>query len=277
MNGYVDFAGSGVVHHVGGVCGFVGALFLGPRIGRFDARGKPVDIPGHSVPLASLGAFILLFGFFAFNGSTQGAIGKPEDRIIVQRAVMNTMIGGCSSGLAVLIFFKCSQKKWSLLSTINGTLAGMVATCAFCNLAEPYITFFVGIVAGAVYTLIHFGMVWLKIDDPLDAIAVHSGGGMLGVLVTPLVVSEGGVFDAENEVTAMHQIWSQFVGILVITAWAAGVSVIMFYILKLNNKLRVSQDVELKGLDITEHGEAAYPAEAWREEQYKVSIRERSF
>merc|ERR1719370_2747730 len=128
------------------------------------------------------------------------------------------MIGGSSSGLAVLIFFKCSQKKWSLLSTINGTLTGMVTTCAFCNLAEPYITFFVGIVAGAVYTLVHFGMIWLKIDDPLDAIAVHSGGGILGVLVTPLVISEGGVFDAENEVTAMHQIWSQFVGILVITA-----------------------------------------------------------
>jgi len=269
VNGYVDFAGSGVVHHLGGVCGFVGALFLGPRIGRFDARGKSVDIPGHSVPLASLGAFILLFGFFAFNGSTQGAIGTPEDLVIVQSAVMNTMIGGSSSGLAVLIFFKCSRKKWSLLSTINGTLTGMVTTCAFCNLAEPYITFFVGIVAGAVYTLVHFGMIWLKIDDPLDAIAVHSGGGILGVLVTPLVISEGGVFDAENEVTAMHQIWSQFVGILVITAWAASISVIMFYILKLNNKLRVSQDVEQKGLDITEHGEAAYPAEAWREEQYK--------
>jgi len=270
VNGYVDFAGSGVVHHLGGVCGFIGALFLGPRIGRFDAQGKPVEIAGHSVPLASLGAFILLLGFFAFNGSTQGAIGTPEDMLIVEKAVMNTMIGGCSSGLAVLIFFKCSQRKWSLLSTINGTLCGMVTTCAFCNLAEPYITFFVGIAAGAVYTLIHFGMIWLKIDDPLDAVAVHSGGGVLGVLVTPLVISEGGVFDAENEVTAMHQIWSQFVGILVITAWAAAVSCLIFYVLKLNNKLRVSEDVEVKGLDITEHGEAAYPADAWREEQYRL-------
>merc|ERR1719369_1011781 len=277
VNGYVDFAGSGVVHHLGGVCGFVGAVFLGPRIGRFDARGKPQDIQGHSVPLAALGAFILLFGFFAFNGSTQGAVARPEDMEVVVRAVMNTMIGGAASGITTLVFFRFSlfrsstEKigKWSLLSTINGTLTGMITTCAFCNLAEPYITFFVGIGAGAVYTLIHFGMIWLKIDDPLDAIAVHSGGGILGVLVTPLVISEGGVFDAENEVTAMHQIWSQFVGILVITGWAASISVIMFYILKLNNKLRVSQDVEQKGLDITEHGEAAYPAEAWREEQYK--------
>merc|ERR1719186_1485136 len=152
--GYVDFAGSGVVHHLGGVCGFLGTVFLGPRIGRFNAKGKPVNIPGHSVPLAALGAFILLFGFFAFNGSTQGAISTPDDMMIVQRAVMNTMIGGCSSGLTTLLFFRYSgwpAGKWSLLSTINGTLCGMITTCAFCNLAEPHITFIVGIFAAFVY------------------------------------------------------------------------------------------------------------------------------
>merc|ERR1719508_146444 len=111
-------------------------------------------------------------------------------------------------------------------------------------------------------------MIWLKIDDPLDAVAVHSGGGMLGVLVTPLVISKGGVFDAENGVTAMHQVWSQLVGILVITAWSAIVSSVMFYILKLNKKLRVSREIEFQGLDLVKHGEAAYPAEAWREVQY---------
>jgi len=276
VNGYVDFAGSGVVHHLGGVCGFVGAVFLGPRIGRFDARGKPQDIQGHSVPLAALGAFILLFGFFAFNGSTQGAVARPEDMEVVVRAVMNTMIGGAASGITTLVFFRFSlfrsstEKigKWSLLSTINGTLTGMITTCAFCNLAEPHVTFFVGIVAGFVFILIHYGMIWLKIDDPLDAVAVHSGGGILGVLVTPLVISEGGVFNAENEVTAMHQMWSQLVGILVITAWSGTLSALIFYVLKLNNLLRVPRETELAGLDILKHGEAAYPAEAWREIQY---------
>jgi len=274
VNGYIDFAGSGVVHHLGGVCGFVGAVFLGPRIGRFDAKGKPVDMPGHSIPLAALGAFILLFGFFAFNGSTQGAVGTPEDMMIVQRAVLNTMIGGCSSGLTALIFFRYSLKqvpggKWSLLSTINGTLCGMITTCAFCNLAEPHVTFIVGIFSAFVYSFIHFAMLWLQIDDPLDAVAVHSGGGILGVLVTPLVIGEGGVFDAENGVTAMHQIWSQLVGILVITAWSAAISSLLFYILKLNNKLRVPREMELEGLDLTKHGESAYPAQAWREMQYQ--------
>eukprot|EP00092_Neocalanus_flemingeri_P030375 GFUD01032973.1.p1 GENE.GFUD01032973.1~~GFUD01032973.1.p1 ORF type:complete len:789 (-),score=155.80 GFUD01032973.1:55-2421(-) len=273
VNGYIDFAGSGVVHHLGGVCGFVGAVFLGPRIGRFDVKGKPVNMPGHSVPLAALGAFILLFGFFAFNGSTQAAIGTPEDMVIVQRAVTNTMIGGCSSGLTTLFVFRYSLMKsggkWSLLSTINGTLCGMITTCAFCNLAPPHITFIIGIFSAFVYVLIHHAMIWLKIDDPLDAVAVHSGGGILGVLVTPLVIGEGGVFGAENVVDAMHRVWSQLVGILVITAWSGTVSAIIFYVLKMNKLLRVSREVELKGLDIIKHGEAAYPAEAWREIQYQ--------
>eukprot|EP00092_Neocalanus_flemingeri_P008906 GFUD01009581.1.p1 GENE.GFUD01009581.1~~GFUD01009581.1.p1 ORF type:complete len:704 (+),score=140.44 GFUD01009581.1:39-2150(+) len=272
VNGYIDFAGSGVVHHLGGVCGFVGAVFLGPRIGRFDVKGKPVNMPGHSVPLAALGAFILLFGFFAFNGSTQAAIGTPEDMVIVQRAVTNTMIGGCSSGLTTLFVFRYSLMKsggkWSLLSTINGTLCGMITTCAFCNLAPPHITFIIGIFSAFVYVLIHHAMIWLKIDDPLDAVAVHSGGGMLGVLVTPLVIGESGVFNAETGVAAMNQIWPQLEGLLVITAWAGTISTIIFYVLKLTKVLRVSREVELQGLDMIKHGEAAYPAEAWREIQY---------
>merc|ERR1719244_1613371 len=170
------------------------------------------------------------------------------------------MIGGCSSGLTTLMMFRyslvSSGGKWSLLSTINGTLCGMIATCAFCNLAEPHVTFIVGIFAAFVYTLIHYGMLWMKIDDPLDAVAVHSGGG---------------VFDAENGVTAMHLMWRQLVGIFVITIWSAVCSALMFYILKLNNKLRVPEEIEIRGMDIIKHGEAAYPAEAWKELQYGVS------
>ena len=125
VNGYVDFAGSGVVHHLGGVCGFVGALFLGPRIGRFNADGTSREIPGHSVSLAALGAFILMFGFFSFNGATNAKISSYEDRDVVQRSIINTMIGGTSSGLVTLLSFRFSaRKKWSLLSTINGILCG---------------------------------------------------------------------------------------------------------------------------------------------------------
>ena len=180
VNGYYDFAGSGVVHHLGGVCALMGAVFLGPRIGRFDTPGRPAaqNIAGHSVSHAALGAFILMFGFLAFNGGTNAAVATQEDRDIVQRAVINTVIGGVSSGLATLVTFRVTRPPgaWSLLLTINGTLSGMIATCAFCNAAETWATFIVGMVAALVYALLHHAMIWFRIDDPLDAVAVHSGG-----------------------------------------------------------------------------------------------------
>ena len=185
VNGYYDFAGSGVVHHLGGVCALMGAVFLGPRIGRFDTPGRPAaqNIAGHSVSHAALGAFILMFGFLAFNGGTNAAVATQEDRDIVQRAVINTVIGGVSSGLATLVTFRVTRPPgaWSLLLTINGTLSGMIATCAFCNAAETWATFIVGIVAALVYALLHHAMIWFRIDDPLDAVAVHSGGKVVVV------------------------------------------------------------------------------------------------
>lgn len=206
VNGYYDFAGSGVVHHLGGVCAFMGAVFLGPRIGRFDKPGE--TIPGHSVSLAALGAFILMFGFFSFNGATNASISTEEDRNIVGRAVINTMIGGASSGFTVLLVyrFQGEPKKWSLLLTINGILAGMISTCAFCNVAEPWATFIVGFIAGFFYLITHHAMIWFRIDDPLDAVAVHSGGGICGVLAAPFVIGKGGVFDVDDANTAMHQV-----------------------------------------------------------------------
>ena len=140
---------------------------------------------------------------------------------------------------------------------------GMIATCAFCNKAAPWATFLVGIFAAFVYVIVHYSMIWFRIDDPLDAVAVHSGGGVVGVLATPFVIGTGGIFQADSSNTAMHQIWSQLVGLLVITAWSGGISALMFYILKLNNKLRLPEEIEISGVDMIKHGEHAYPAEAW--------------
>ena len=146
----------------------------------------------------------------------------------------------------------------------------MISTCAFCNAADTWATFIVGIFAALAYILIHYTMIWFRVDDPLDAVAVHSGGGMVGVMATPFVISKGGVWDADSGVTAMHQIWSQLVGLLVITAWSAGVSSIIFFILKINNKLRLPREVEIAGCDIIKHGEAAYPEEAYRKQTTEV-------
>jgi len=274
VNGYYDFAGSGVVHHLGGVCALMGAIFLGPRIGRFDDPKKPIseNIPGHSVSLAALGAFILFFGFFSFNGATNGSISTEDDRNVVCLAVVNTIIGGMSSGFTTLLAFRATyHKKWSLLSTINGALCGMIATCAFCNVAEPWTTFIVGIFASACYIFIHKTMIWFRIDDPLDAVAVHSGGGMCGVLAAPFVIGTGGVFDPDAQVTAMHQIWSQLVGLLLITAWSASTCSLVFFMLKLNNSLRLPREVELAGCDVIKHGEAAYPPDAYLDANAKIT------
>ena len=139
----------------------------------------------------------------------------------------------------------------------------MIATCAFCNKAAPWATFVVGIFAAAGYVIVHYSMIWFRIDDPLDAVVVHSGGGVVGVLATPFVIGTGGGFSADPSNTAMHQIWSQVVGLLVITAWSGGISALMFYLLKLNNKLRLPEEIEISGVDLIKHGEHAYPAEAW--------------
>lgn len=113
--------------------------------------------------LAALGAFILMFGFFSFNGATNAAVASEEDRNIVQRAVINTIIGGTSSGFITLLSFRFGEpRKWSLLNTINGTLCGMIATCAFCNAAEPWMTFIVGVVAACVFKATHHIIIWFR-------------------------------------------------------------------------------------------------------------------
>ena len=261
--GYQDFAGSGVVHLLGGVCACVGAITLGPRLGRFGRDGGALEMPGHSVPLTTLGGMLLFIGFFAFNGGTEGSISSPESRAVVQLAVMNTMISGAAGGLVTLLWFRFylgGARKWSLIMTINGTLAGMIAICASCNRVDPQPAFLVGLLAALSYTLVHHTMLWFKVDDPLDAVAVHAGGGALGVLIAPFVFRSGGVFDPEAEVPALGQVWAQVAGVLVITGWAAATSAFIFVTMRLTGWLRVSQEVELGGNDAAKH-EASYPTQ----------------
>ncbi|XP_027047249.1 putative ammonium transporter 1 isoform X2 [Pocillopora verrucosa] len=256
---YQDFAGSGVVHVLGGTVALVGAAIVGPRLGRF-VNGVPVLLAGHTVPKAALGGFILFFGFLAFNGGSQAAIASPGDADAVALSIVNTVLGGASGALTAMIIKRLgfADKYWSLLFTINGGLTGMVALCAGCNAVHPYAAFIIGIIAGMAYVGWSTLMIRLKIDDPLDAVAVHLGGGFWGVLSVPIFNKDSGIFyDGSGHSFRLFG-WN-LLGVLVIMAWSAALSLILFVVLRVTKQLRVSAEIEEKGLDIPKHGEPAYP------------------
>ncbi|XP_012937656.1 putative ammonium transporter 1 [Aplysia californica] len=269
--GYQDFAGSGVVHCVGGVAAFVGAAVIGPRLGRFhEETGTSINLRGHSVPFAALGGFILLFGFMAFNGGSQLSISNPGDGAVVSLAIVNTVISGSMAAFLTLALHRTrllGTRKWSLLITLNGALAGMVAICAGCNVIRPWGACVVGLVAGIFFNFTSWAMVKLRIDDPLDAVAVHFGGGSWGVLSVALLKyveddpGKGLLIDWDRQAGLMLA-W-QLAGLAAIIAWTGGLCIIMFGLLRLGNILRVSPELERKGLDIPKHGEPAYPLESY--------------
>lgn len=268
--GYQDFAGSGVVHLLGGTAAFVGALFLGPRIGRFDEYSNPIDIPGHSVPLVSLGFFILMFGFFAFNGGSQASISKPGDGEAIARSVQNTVLAASSGGLFGLLFkrlFSCcgrmrnkmkGKDHWSLLTTINCSLTGMVAICAGSDVFYPWAAALTGMIASLSYLLFSFTIVSMGVDDPLDAVAVHFGGGVIGVVLAPIFNMKTGLLYKPGVDSAMALAWNVGGG-AAIMGWTALTSVAIFTALRAAKRLRVSFEIELEGLDVMKHNEQAYP------------------
>jgi len=271
--GYQDFAGSGVVHLVGGVCALVACIMVGPRQGRFAPDFGPMEMPGHSVPLAALGGFILFFGFVAFNGGSQLTVSADGDADAISTAVFSTVLGASAGGLIVLIINKVSPTggKWSFLLTLNGMLGGMVAQCAGCNVYQPWSAAVVGALGGCVYFAVHVAMVKLELDDPLDAVAVHGGAGVVGVLCAPIFAYDKGIlWNSEG----WGKLGVNCLGILAIFGWCGGCSLVMFGALRAAGMLRVDAETEASGNDIPKHGESAYPADAWVEMQYKKNVKE---
>ncbi|CAL1540120.1 unnamed protein product [Lymnaea stagnalis] len=262
---YHDFAGSGVVHCVGGSAAFFGALFLGPRIGRFHKEtGTVINIRGHSVPFAALGGFILIFGFMAFNGGSQLTISHPGDGAAISLAIVNTVISGSTAAWTSLIIHKIGikGKHWSLLNTLNGALAGMVAICAGCNVIRPWGATVVGAIAGISFNITSWLMIKMKIDDPVDAVAVHFGGGAWGVIAVAFLRYDTGILMHWDRQSGLVLAW-QLVGLAAITAWSGGICLIIFAVMKVIGILRVTEEMELKGLDIPKHNEPAYPLESY--------------
>lgn len=251
-----DFAGSTVVHSIGGWIALVGALFLGPRLGRFGRDGQPKAIPGHSISLVTLGVFILWLGWFGFNpGSQLAATGANADAVALVAA--NTNIAAAAGGMASLILAWVLNKKPDLSQTLNGVLAGLVAITAPCAWVTPAASILIGAVGGV---LVVYGALLLekvKVDDPVSAVPVHLLNGVWGTLAVGLFAVDNGLFTTGQ----IGQLVAQVVGIGAVGAWCVATGAVMFLAIKAVTGLRVSREEELKGLDYHEHGAEAYPGD----------------
>ena len=250
--GFLDFAGSTVVHSVGAWAALAGAIVVGPRIGKFDAQGKARPIPGHSMTMAALGVFILFLGWFGFNaGSTTTADGA------IARIAVNTFLAACSGAIAAMIVSWKKFEKPDIGMTLNGVLAGLVGITAPCDIVTPLGAILVGLVAGClvVYGVLFFDK--MKIDDPVGAISVHGLCGVWGTLACALL--NEALFAGDPEYSLVSQLGVQVTGIAACFVWTFGTAFILFKIIKATVGLRVSEEEERAGLDFSEHGSSAYP------------------
>ena len=254
--GAADFAGSGVVHAVGGIVALAGAIIVGPRIGKFNADGTPNEIKGHNMPYVVIGTFILFFGWFGFNaGST---LSGTDPRIAT--IATNTLLAGATGAIVALYIRMVRTEKADVGMAANGALAGLVGITAPCAFVAPWAAVVIsGVAAVIMMGSVSFVERVLKVDDPVGAISVHGASGLWGLLavgifadgsyggVSGLVAGEGG------------QIVAQLISMGTVIVWAFSTGIALFWMLNKTRGLRASREEELEGLDEPEHGTLAYP------------------
>lgn len=252
--GFHDFAGSTCVHMAGGVAAFVGAAILGPRIGKYDKNGKAKAIPGHSLTLGALGCFILWFCWFGFNGAS--TVSMEGDAIpLAGKVFVTTNLAAAVATITTMIFTWIKYKKPDVSMTLNASLAGLVAITAPCDTVSPVSAAIIGIVAGILVVVgVEFIDQVLKIDDPVGACGVHMLNGMWGTIAVGLfsdgTCGEKGLFTGGGA----HLLGIQLLGMVSVIAWVAITMTIVFQIIKHTIGLRASEQEEILGLDVTEHG-----------------------
>ena len=249
-----DFAGSTIVHSVGGWIALVGAAILGPRIGKYGKDGKPKAILGHSLTLGALGVFILWFCWFGFNGCSTVSATGDESLLSMSNIFVTTNLSAAVATVAVMIITWVRYKKPDVSMTLNGSLAGLVAVTAGCDMVNPFGAACIGLIAGFVVVFgIEFIDKKLKIDDPVGAIGVHGLCGATGTLLTGLFAVDGGVFYGGG----FSFLGVQALGVVSVIAWVTVMMVIIYTLIKKTIGLRVSPAEEIAGLDVTEHGLAS--------------------
>ena len=254
--GAADFAGSGVVHAVGGFVALAGAMVVGPRIGKFNADGSSNEIPGHNIPFVLIGTFILFFGWFGFNaGST---LAGTDLRIAM--IATNTLLAGATGAVVALYVQMLRTDKADLPMSCNGALAGLVGITAPCAYVAPWAAVTIGGIA-AVVMMISFRVVErvLKVDDPVGAVSVHGSAGLWGLLAVG-IFANGSYGDVSGLVAGnAEQMVAQLISMVTVVAWAFGTGYGVFWVIKKTIGLRASREEELEGLDEPEHGVLAYP------------------
>ena len=249
--GCIDFAGSIVIHMVGGISALVGAIILGPRIGKYGKNGKVNAIPGHSITLGALGVFILWFAWYGFNGAA------AADGARLGQILLTTTIAPAVATVTTMLFTWIKNGKPDVSMCLNASLAGLVAITAGCADVDAIGAAVIGIVSGILIVVaVEFVDIKLKIDDPVGAFSVHGVNGMWGGLAVGLFATGNG----QNGITGLFygggfaQLGKQALGIVTIVAWTVVCMIIVFTIIKKTVGLRVTKDEEMKGLDICEHG-----------------------
>ncbi len=252
-----DFAGSTVVHGVGGVSALVGAWLLGPRFGRFGPDGSPHVIAGHNMPLVGMGVFILWFGWFGFNAGSTLGFDEPE---VVARVAINTMLAPSAGAIAAMFTAWAWWGKPDLTISLNGALAGLVGITAPCAVVSPSASLFIGLLAGI---LVVFGIDWMnriRVDDPVGAVPVHGLCGIWGTLAVGLFgqATLGAPNDGLLYGGGFGQLGIQCLGVIACFAFAGLAMYVVFKFIDVTVGLRVSHETELRGLDLDEHGMESY-------------------
>ncbi|MCA9674874.1 MAG: ammonium transporter [Kofleriaceae bacterium] len=258
LPGFIDFAGSTVVHSIGGWAALAGALVLGPRLGKYDKQGRARPLRGHNMAFATLGVFILWMGWFGFNaGSTTGATGGGDSLYggagkAFALIAVNTNLAACAGAVVAMFFIWVRTKKPDIGMTLNGVLAGLVAITSPCATVTPLSAIMIGGIAGGLVIVACAFFEKVKVDDPVGAVSVHGVCGAWGTL-------SAGIFNVNG--FSWAQLGTQAIGVTAAFVWSFGLCYILFRVLKATIGLRVSAEEETEGLDLSEHGSECYPGD----------------
>lgn len=252
LRGFNDFAGSAAIHAMGGFAALAAAIVLGPRIGKYSKTGELIAIPGHNLPLAAVGAFILWFGWFGFNsGSTLGAVGNWE---LIGTVATNTFLASAAGGISTMVYTYFRYSQIDITMAINGVLAGLVAITAGCNVVDPNSAIIIGAIAGVLVDIAVVVIDKMKVDDPVGAIAVHGVNGLFGTIAVGLFATETGLFYGGGA----DQLITQLIGVVTIATFSFVVTYIIMLIMKKTIGIRISRSEENAGIDAATFGVESY-------------------